>query len=70
MVLITHFYDTEPKNGRSTVTTQNDAKFLSKLLDLMCYRFHTCNGSAPAIATDFINKGMWERFSIVSLLIY
>ena len=48
----------EPKNGRTRVTTQNDAKFLSKLLDLVCYRLHTCNVVAAAIVTDFINEEM------------
>ena len=43
------------------MTTQNDAKFLSKLLDLVCYRLHTCNAVAPAIVTDFINEDMCAK---------
>lgn len=59
MVLVTLFFDIEPKNGRTRVTTQNDAKFLSKRLDLVCYHLYTCNVHvAPAIVTDFINEEM------------
>lgn len=74
MVLII-FYDIEPKNRRSRVTTQIAAKISFKIRYLIlcfavCTLVRVLSLHAIATSSNFIDKEMCARFSVVSLLIH